>query len=90
MLKLLLIALPWLAAMPGHAAPRVPDDDREVLERLPLRPRDPAGADRAPAEVLVLRALLRQYRHDFEGAQGSSWCAPIMRPRSASARCSRR
>lgn len=26
------------------------------------------GADGAPAVVLVLRALLRQYRHDFEGA----------------------
>ena len=120
LLKLLLIALPWLAALPGHAAPRVPGEDAEVLERLPLRPRDPAaaqlrelraaaaaapadpaaaaplarryfalamaegdpryvgyaqaalapwaGADAAAAEILVLHALLRQYRHDFAGA----------------------
>lgn len=120
MLKLLLIALSWLAVLPSAAAPRIPGDDREVVERLPLRARDPAGAElralraaaRAssadpaavaplvrryfelamaegdpryvgyaqaalapwagaegvPAEVLVLRALLRQYRHDFEGA----------------------
>ncbi len=34
----------WLAALPLPAAPRVPVDDAEVLERLPLRPRDPATA----------------------------------------------
>jgi Tfp pilus assembly protein PilF len=117
---LLFAALLGLAAMPAQAAPRVPFHDREVLERLPLRPRDPAaaelrglraaaaaapadpaaaaplarryfalamsegdpryvgyaqaalapwaGANAAAAELLVLRALLRQYRHDFEGA----------------------
>ena len=101
------------------AAPRVPPDDKTVLERLPARPSDPAmvelrklradlakaptdstaaaglalryfrlassegdpryvgyaeaallpwrGSD-APAEVLFARAVLRQYRHDFDGA----------------------
>ena len=120
MLKMLLIALVWQGALPAQAAPRVPGDDREVLERLPMRARDPAGselrslraaalaspadpaavaplarryfglalaegdpryvgyamaalvplagADGASAEILVLRALLRQYRHDFDGA----------------------
>ena len=120
MLKALLVALAWLVALPVQGAPRVPVDDREVLERLPMRARDPvgselralraaaiaspadpaaveplarryfelamaegdpryvgyaqaaltpwAGADGAPAGILVLRALLRQYRHDFDGA----------------------
>ena len=135
---LLFVALLSLAAMPAQAAPRVPLDEREVLERLPLRPRDPAaaelrelraaasaapsdpaaaaplarryfalamsegdpryvgyaqaalapwaGADRAPAEVLVLRALLRQYRHDFEGALVDLALAAQSDPRNAEAR----
>jgi Tfp pilus assembly protein PilF len=118
--KRILAVVLSLAACPAPATPRLPTDDAEVLERLPLRPRDPAwgqlrslraaalaapadpaaaaplarryfelamaegdpryvgyaqaalapwaGDARAPADVLVLRALLRQYRHDFEGA----------------------
>jgi Tfp pilus assembly protein PilF len=101
------------------AAPYVPKDDAQVLERLPARrgdpvmtelrglqaaatarPGDPAAAarlarryfelamaegdaryigyaegavrswraDDAPAEVLFVRGLLKQYRHDFQGA----------------------
>jgi hypothetical protein len=136
-LGLLFAALLSLAAMPAQAAPRVPLHEREVLERLPLRPRDPAaaelrelraaaaaapadpaaaaplarryfalamsegdpryvgyaqaalapwaGADRAPAEVLVLRALLRQYRHDFEGALADLALAAQRDPRNAEA-----
>lgn len=100
------------------AAPFTPKDDRQVLERLPTRPSDPAMAEvrrlrsalasepndpaiaaelaeryfelssgegdpryvgyaeaalrpwrgqNAPAEILFMRGLLRQYRHDFEG-----------------------
>ncbi len=138
MLKVLLFALPWLAAMPAHAAPRIPGDDREVLERLPMRARDPVGAelralraaalaspadpaavaplarryfalamaegdpryigyaqaaltpwvasDRAPAEILVLRALLRQYRHDFDGALADLALAIQRNPEDAEAR----
>lgn len=118
--RLLAAALLCLAALPALGAPRLPLDDREVLERLPLRAADPAaaelralrGAARAapsdpqavaalarryfalaqaegdpryvgyaqaalapwrgaadpPAQILLLRALLRQYRHDFDGA----------------------
>ena len=128
----------WLTALPGYAAPRVPVDDGEVLERLPRRlrdasaeqlrelrsaaaaePADPAaaallarryfalamaegdpryvgyaqaalapwaGADVAPVEVLVLRALLRQYRHDFEGALADLAIAAQHDPRNAEAR----
>lgn len=135
MRKLLVFALSWLAALPGQAAPRVPVEDREVLERLPLRPRDPvatqlrelrlaataaradpaaaaplarryfalamaegdpryvgyaqaalapwSGAGRAPAEILMLRALLRQYRHDFEGALADLALAAQLDPRNA-------
>jgi hypothetical protein len=101
------------------SAPYVPADDAQVLERLPLRPTDPAAAELrklqasaaarpddpataaalarryfelamaqgdpryvgyaegalrswraadAPAEVLFIRGLLKQYRHDFQGA----------------------
>lgn len=101
------------------SAPYVPADDATVLERLPLRPNDPAAAElrklqasaaarpddpataaalarryfelamaqgdpryvgyaegalrswragEAPAEVLFVRGLLKQYRHDFQGA----------------------
>src|SRR5574341_111394 len=118
----LLFALLCLATVQALAAPRLPADEREVLERLPVRTGDPVaaelrkmraaaaadpadaaaagalarryfalamaqgdpryvgyaeaalrpwqGAAQAPAEVLVLRAMLRQYRHDFEGALG--------------------
>jgi len=114
------LALALFSATLAAAAPHVPKDDREVLERLPLRPSDPvaaelrklraavaaAPADPAPAvqlarryfdlamaqgdpryvgyadaalrswypnasrhaEVLTVRGLLRQYRHDFDGA----------------------
>ncbi len=138
MSRLILAALLWLAALPVLAVPRVPADDGEVLERLPLRPRDPAwaqlrslrnaalaapadaaavvplarryfelamaegdpryvgyaqaalapwsGADRAPAEVLVLRALLRQYRHDFEGALADLELAAQRDPQDEEAR----
>ena len=51
MLKMLFIALAWQAALPAQAAPRVPGDDREVLEHLPMRARDPAGS-----ELRALRA----------------------------------
>ncbi|HEV8095681.1 MAG TPA: hypothetical protein VGP71_08120 [Burkholderiales bacterium] len=113
---LLILTLATLAS----AAPRAPVDDREVLERLPVRPSDPLAAelrklragvaatpsdplpavrlarryfDLAMAEgdpryvgyadaalrpwysvanphpgVLTTRGLLRQYRHDFDGA----------------------
>jgi len=47
MLKLTLVARPWLAALPCHAGPRIPGDDCDVLERLPLRARgDSHGARR--------------------------------------------
>ena len=51
MLKALLVALAWLGALPAQAAARVPGDDREVLERLPMRARNPAGS-----ELRALRA----------------------------------
>ena len=138
MSRLILAALLWLAALLVVAAPRVPWDDGEVLERLPLRPRDPAwaqlralrtaaiaapadaaavvplarryfelamaegdpryvgyaqawlapwaGNDRAPAEILVLRALLRQYRHDFDGALADLALAVQLEPRNEEAR----
>jgi Tfp pilus assembly protein PilF len=138
MLKLLLLALSGLVALPSAAAPRIPADDREVVERLPLRARDPAGAELralraaaraspadpaavaplvrryfelamgegdpryvgyaqaalapwagaegAPAEILVLRALLRQYRHDFEGALADLALALQRDPQSEEAR----
>lgn len=118
--RLLAAALLCLAAASSPAAPRLPADDGEVLERLPLRPGDPVAAElralraaaraapadagavaplarryfalalaegdpryvgyaeaalapwrsdaAAPARILLLRALLRQYRHDFDGA----------------------
>jgi len=100
------------------AVPFLPNEDNQVLERLPVRPSDPAMAEvrrlraalasapadpaiaaelaeryfelssgegdpryvgyaeaalrpwrgpDAPAEILFMRGLLRQYRHDFEG-----------------------
>ena len=108
------------AALPAAAAPYLPRDDAAVLERLPVKPTDPAAAelrrlraavaaaprapvaaaglarryfelamaegdpryvgyaeaalrhwpetDETPAEILVLRGMLRQYRHDFSRA----------------------
>jgi len=96
----------WVASFAVAAAPRAPQDDGEILERLPLKRGDPAmtelrrltgvplarryfelamaqgdprfvgyaeGALRASkaessAEGLYVRGLLRQYRHDFDGA----------------------
>jgi hypothetical protein len=112
---LLLAAL--AAATPAEAAPRVPEGDAAVLERLAGQPSDrselrrlraalaadprnaalaadaarelfrlanaegdpryvgyaqaalePWRATEAPVEVLFARALVRQYRHDFEGS----------------------
>jgi hypothetical protein len=45
-----------------------------------------AGDAHAPAEVLVLRALLRQYRHDFEGALADLGQAMLVDPRNEEAR----
>lgn len=115
----------------ADAAPRLPTDDAEVLERLPARRDDPAmaqlrqlraalaaaptdpaaaaslalryfelassegdpryvgyaeGALRrwkeadAPVEILVVRALLRQYRHDFDGALSDLQRALVLEP----------
>lgn len=135
----LLFALLWcLAALPAQAEPRLPAEDREVLERLPLRRADPAaaelraltaaaraapadpaaavalvrryfalaqaegdpryvgyaeaalspwrGAADAPAQILVQRALLRQYLHDFDGALADLALALERDPQSAEAR----
>lgn len=134
----LLTLLLCLAAVPATAAPRLPTEDREVLERLPLRRADPAaaelralreaaraapadpaavvplarryfalaqsagdpryvgyaeaalapwrGAAGVPAPVLVQRALLRQYRHDFDGALADLALALERDPQSAEAR----
>jgi len=114
------------------AAPYIPTDDAKVLERLPVKPADPAarelrdlrarlaarpddldaavrlarryfrlalsegdprfigyaeGAMRpwpegagAPHEVLVVRALLRQYRHDFDRALDALAAAALADP----------
>jgi Tfp pilus assembly protein PilF len=135
--RLILAALLWLVALPVPAAPRLPTDDSEVLERLPLRPRDPAwaqlralraaafaspadpavavalarryfelamaegdpryvgyaqaalapwaGAAHTPTAVLVMRALLRQYRHDFDGALADLALAVRQDPQDAEA-----
>lgn len=137
-LTALLVVLAWLAAPPAQATPRLPADDLEVLERLPMRANDPAGsalralraaaaaapsdpaavaplarryfglamaegdpryvgyaqaalapwtgAEREPAEILVLRALLRQYRHDFDGALADLALAVQLDPRNEEAR----
>jgi hypothetical protein len=126
---LLILASATLAS----AAPRVPADDREVLERLPVRPSDPLAAeltalraevaagpsnpvpavrlarryfDLAMAQgdpryvgyadaalrrwyadagqhpgVLTTRGLLRQYRHDFDGALEDLAAAARLDPR---------
>lgn len=116
---LILAALAALLMPAAAAAPRVPEDDSTVLERLPLRPSDPAMVelrqmraalakspndsrlaarlalryfrmasadgdpryigyaeaalrpwrqDDAPVEIMFARGVLRQYRHDFDGA----------------------
>lgn len=121
MVKLLTGLVLALVLAQGTAAPRIPEQDDEVLERLPLRrddaqaaelralrarvasaPRDAQAAVRlarryfsmavslgdpryigyaqavlapwneraadAPADLLRVRAMLKQYRHDFDGA----------------------
>jgi hypothetical protein len=120
MKQLLLATLASLAGTGALAAPYVPKDDAEVLERLPARRGDPAAAElrqlraalgaqpqdpvaaaalarryfelataegdpryvgyataalepwratrEAPPEILTVRGMLRQYRHDFDGA----------------------
>ncbi len=45
-----------------------------------------AGNDRASAVILILRALLRQYRHDFEGALADLALAAQRDPQNAEAR----
>ncbi len=74
----LALVLILAAAMPAWAAPRVPSDDREVLERLPVRPSDPvaaelralrAGVAAAPADPLPAVQLARRY-FDLAMAQG--------------------
>lgn len=126
-----LLVLALSAGMAVQAAPRLPKDDAEVLERLPTRRDDPAMAelrrlrtalaaapndpDRAaalaqryfalahaegdpryvgyaeaalrpwpsadaPAGVLFARALLRQYRHDFDGALADLGRAQALEP----------
>lgn len=117
--RFLIGTLTCLATVQAAAAPRLPSDDAEVLERLSLvrdspesaalrqlrarvaaAPTDPAPAAAlarryfglamaqgdprfvgyaqavlrpwdealAPADILLVRAMLRQYRHDFDGA----------------------
>lgn len=135
--KLLLSALLCFSALQAAAAPRLPTDAREVLERLPISPGDPVAAElrrlraaaaaapaeptatvalarryfelsmalgdpryvgyaeaalvpwrsatRVPAGVLVLRALLLQYRHDFDGALADLARALEIDPREADA-----
>lgn len=132
--RLLLGTLAWLAVSQAPAAPRLPTDEGEVLERLSLSrdspqsaalrelrarvaaaPSDPgpaaalarryfglamaqgdprfvgyaqaalqrwAGAQ-APTEILLVRAMLRQYRHDFEGALGDLALAAQVEPENA-------
>src|SRR5262245_60806072 len=93
-------------ALGAQAAPAVPKDDNQVLERLPMRRADPVAvelrqlrgaalarryfelamaqgdpryvgyaeaalrnaSDDSRAEVLLVGGLLKQYRHDFDGA----------------------
>lgn len=134
MLRLLLGALTCLVVLQAAATPRLPTDDREVLERLSLTrdspesaalrelrtrvaaaPSDPGSAAalarryfglamaqgdprfvgyaqaalqrwgdmQAPPEILLVRAMLRQYRHDFEGALGDLALARQLEPENA-------
>lgn len=136
MLRLLLGALAWLAVLQAAAAPRLPTDEGEVLERLSLRrdsaesvalrelrarvaaaPSDPGpaaalarryfglamahgdprfvgyaqaalrgwGDSRAPGAILLVRAMLRQYRHDFDGALADLGLALQLDPENAEA-----
>src|SRR6188474_3005518 len=65
------LALALLSAtLAAAAAPHVPKDDREVLERLPLRPSDPVAAElrklraavaAAPADPTPAIQLARRY-----------------------------
>lgn len=132
--RLLLGTLAWLAVSQAAAAPRLPTDKGEVLERLSLSrdspqsaalrelrarvaaaPSDPGPAAalarryfgvamaqgdprfvgyaqaalqrwvgaQAPTEILLVRAMLRQYRHDFEGALGDLALAVQVEPENA-------
>lgn len=45
-----------LLSPPSWAAPRIPADDSEVLERLPTRPTDPTGRELAALRAAVQRA----------------------------------
>jgi hypothetical protein len=65
-----LFALALRACVVAEAAPRVPSEDAEVLERLPTRRDDPAMADvrrlradlaAAPADAAVAAALAQRY-----------------------------
>ena len=71
---LLILASATLAS----AAPRVPADDREVLERLPVRPSDPLAAElrelraevaAGPSDPVPAVRLARRY-FDLAMAQG--------------------
>lgn len=136
-LRLLLGALVCLAALQAAAEPRLPLDDREVLERLPLKrddaqaaalrelraraaaaPADPdtavalgrqyfslamaygdpryigyaqaalrpwAGDSSAPAKILLVSAMLLQYRHQFDAALEALAAALRQDPASAEA-----
>lgn len=123
-MKTLLWAL--LAAFAGAAcgAPHVPSDERQVLERLPVRRGDPVMAElrqlsgaalawryfqlamaegdpryvgyadaalrsareELGAEGLFLRGLLKQYRHDFDGALSDLAAAAQRDPEHVGAR----
>jgi Tfp pilus assembly protein PilF len=112
------------AAAALQAAPRLPGDDGEVLERLPLQRSDPIVAElrslsgvplarryfelamaegdaryvgyaeaalrpvkvEESAEALLVRGLLRQFRHDFDGALGDFASALQMDPAHVGAR----
>ena len=93
------IGLCWmlLTAAVAWAAPHVPRDDREVLERLPVRPSDPLAAElrtlraavaAAPADPMPAVQLARRY-FDLAMAQGdpdASVAQGARRPRSSSGR----
>jgi hypothetical protein len=72
MLRLLLVALPSLAALPCHAAPRIPGDDRDVLERLPMRARDPLGS-----ELRALRTAALAVQRVPQNEEAHAWRAAI-------------
>jgi len=72
MLKLLLVALRWLAALPCHAAPWIPGDDRDVLEHLPMRARDPVGS-----ELRALRTAALAVQRVSQNEKAHAWRAAI-------------